>query len=71
MGVLQLNFQRRHLLTHQGGIVDQRYLDRSGDPDYALGQRLVIREAAVQEFADVLSTLVTGMRLNLPRARRT
>lgn len=65
MDVLLRYFQQRHVLAHQDGIVDQRYIDHSGDLSYAVGQRLVIREQAVLEFAGVLEKLVAGMRLNL------
>lgn len=54
---LRTFFQQRHLLSHQQGIVDQDYIDRSGDRSYAVGQRLVIREAAVRDFADVVEQL--------------
>ncbi len=54
---LRVYFQQRHLLAHQQGIVDQDYITRSGDKTYVVGQRLVIREAAVREFADLVETL--------------
>jgi uncharacterized Zn finger protein (UPF0148 family) len=54
---LRVYFQQRHLLTHQQGIVDQDYIDRSGDKTYAVGQRLVIRDSAVREFADLVEEL--------------
>lgn len=54
---LRVYFQQRHLLAHQQGIVDQDYIDRSGDKTYAVGQRLIIRDAAVREFADLVEEL--------------
>jgi hypothetical protein len=35
----QLNvlFQQRHLLSHTDGIVDQKYIDKSGDTHYTVG----------------------------------
>lgn len=39
------------------GIVDQDYIDRSGDKTYAAGQRLIIRDFAVREFADLIEEL--------------
>lgn len=44
-------FQQRHLLVHREGIVDQRYIDRSGDKTYAVGQRVVVRADAVARLA--------------------
>lgn len=54
---LGVYFQQRHLLAHQQGIVDQDYIDRSGDKIYGVGQRLIIRESAVREFADLIEEL--------------
>jgi hypothetical protein len=54
---LQVYFQQRHLLAHQQGIVDQDYIERSGDTTYQVGQRLIIRDAAVSEFADLVEML--------------
>lgn len=54
---LKIYFQQRHLLAHQQGIVDQDYIDRSGDKTYAAGQRLIIRDFAVREFADLIEEL--------------
>lgn len=54
---LRIYFQQRHLLAHQQGIVDQDYIDRSGDRTYAAGQRLLIRDSAVREFADLIEEL--------------
>jgi hypothetical protein len=49
--------QQRHLLAHHDGVVDERYVTRSGDHAYELGQRIVVREVDVLEFADILQTL--------------
>ena len=54
---LRVYFQQRHLLAHQLGIVDQDYIDRSGDKTYAVGQRLFIRDTAVRDFADLIEEL--------------
>ena len=54
---LRVYFQQRHLLAHQQGVVDQDYVDRSSDRTYAVGQRLLVRDSAVQEFADLIEEL--------------
>jgi len=54
---LQVYFQQRHLLAHQQGIVDQDYIERSGDTTYQIGQRLIIRDAVVSEFVDLVEML--------------
>jgi hypothetical protein len=48
-------FHRRHLYAHKGGIVDQKYLNESGDNTVQLGQ--LIRETQ-ENVHSVLSVLV-------------
>ena len=54
---LRVFYQQRHLLAHQQGIVDADYITRSGDVTYAVGQRLIISEASVLEFARLIERL--------------
>jgi predicted RNA-binding Zn-ribbon protein involved in translation (DUF1610 family) len=59
---LQLLFQRRHLFAHQEGLVDDEYVERSGDTAYKPGQRIVVTERDVDAFADILLKLASGLR---------
>lgn len=54
--------QQRHLLAHREGIVDQDYINKSGDKTYAPGQRLVIQETAVIRAAYLVSKLTEELR---------
>lgn len=54
---LQRCFQQRHLLQHQDGVVDEEYIKKSGDSSYRVGQRLIIKERDVSEYADIIETL--------------
>lgn len=54
---MEVFFQQRHLINHRNGIVDQEYIDRSGDRSYDVGQRLVVQESAVLRLAELLSRL--------------
>ncbi len=62
MDDLLLLFQQRHLLSHCEGIVDQSYIEKSGDITYAVGQRLVIQDGAVINLAEILVKLTGEMR---------
>ena len=55
-------FQQRHLLSHKEGIVDQEYIDKSGEKSYVIGQKLVIRETAVLRLADLIERLGACLR---------
>jgi hypothetical protein len=46
-------------------MVDQEYIDRSGDRTYQPGQRLVIRGETMLAFANVLEHLAGGMANDL------
>jgi uncharacterized Zn finger protein (UPF0148 family) len=61
LGQLKVYFQQRHLLAHQQGVVDQDYIDRSGDTAYVIGQRLVIKGTHVREFADLVEELANEL----------
>lgn len=63
---LKLFYQRRHVLAHREGIVDAEYIRKSADPDLQVGQRVVIDEALVLEFADLASRLGQGLLHFLP-----
>jgi hypothetical protein len=54
--------QQRHLLAHCEAIVDQNYLDRSGDPTYRLGQRVIVRADDIRAPANLLTELARGLR---------
>jgi len=62
MDRLRRMFQQRHLLAHREGVVDQDYIDRSGDTSYRVGQRLVVRDDAVLAFANDLEQLSIGLK---------
>ncbi len=55
-------FQQRHLLAHVEGIVDQQYIDRSGDHAYSVGKRLIIKDSAVLRLGDLVEKLAAGLR---------
>ncbi|HEY2587688.1 MAG TPA: hypothetical protein VGI81_18220 [Tepidisphaeraceae bacterium] len=59
---MKILFQRRHVLSHRQGIVDQAYIDKSGDMSYSVGQRLVVRDVEVLELVELLAKLTSGLR---------
>jgi hypothetical protein len=54
-------FQQRHLLAHTQGLVDDDYITRTSDTTYRVGQRVVVREAAVCECLALIEKLTAGM----------
>ena len=55
--VLKVLYQKRHLLAHCEGIVDEKYVEKSGDSTYKPGQRLVIAESDVATMLSLLEKL--------------
>jgi hypothetical protein len=58
---LRRAFQQRHTLVHDDGLVDQQYIDRSGDTSYRVGQRLVIKPVAARRAAELVEKLAGGL----------
>ncbi len=58
---LIMYFQQRHLLAHRDGVVDQLYLDRTGDHRLAAGQRLIVAESSISDLASVIEKLAAGI----------
>lgn len=54
--------QQRHVLGHNQGIVDQKYIDKSGDTYYRPGQRLVIRVEHVTRLTEIAERLANALR---------
>jgi len=55
-------FQKRHLLAHREGIVDQKYIDRSGDINYKAGQRIVIKDSDIRRLVDLITKIANEIR---------
>jgi hypothetical protein len=55
-------FQRRHLLSHSEGLVDEKYLKRADDLTYKLGQRIVVKENDVNELLKLIRKIVVKIR---------
>ncbi len=53
--------QQRHLLEHKGGIIDQRYIDRTRDIRYLVGERLIVSKHAVLQLCDIVMKIMTGI----------
>jgi hypothetical protein len=55
-------FQKRHLLAHSDGIVDQRYVNESGDMTYRVGQRITVSTSEIDDIVAGIGRLVAGLR---------
>lgn len=55
---LRAVFAQRHVLTHRGGIVDQRFLDQVPDATVKVGQRLIVSRLDANHALDDLESFV-------------
>lgn len=55
-------FQRRHLIEHNGGMIDQKYIEKSGDTAYSIGQRIIIKECDAYSLLEILTKLGKGLQ---------
>ena len=58
---MNMLFQRRHLIEHNNGMVDQKYIDKSGDNSYVVSQRLVVKESDALTLLAIIKKLSTGL----------
>lgn len=58
---MKLYFQRRHIIEHNTGIVDQQYIDKTGDTDYSVGQRIVVKTSEALELIAIIKKLASGL----------
>lgn len=66
MGALRVAFQRRHLLMHADGVVDIEYLQKAGDQEYAVGQRIITREKNVLQLLALIEKISSELRKMVP-----
>lgn len=58
---LQVLYQRRHLLSHNEGIVDEKYLEKSRDTKYVVGQRIIVSATDIDDLLSILEKLSNGL----------
>ncbi|MHA1386224.1 MAG: hypothetical protein ACTSR3_20920 [Candidatus Helarchaeota archaeon] len=55
---LKVFFQKRHVLTHNNGIIDQRYVQNTNSNQGLIGQRITISEYEITQALKYLSNIV-------------
>ena len=54
-------FNRRHVLTHNGGRIDQEYLDKTGDTTVKLHQKIAVRSKEIKRLIPLLRTVAQNI----------
>lgn len=55
---LNILVNRRHLLSHNNGIVDESYIKKTNDTSYNIGQKIIHKEGDVKSIIKLTSTIV-------------
>ena len=58
---MNLNFQKRHILEHNSGIIDEKYIEKSKDTTYKVGQRVIIKIEDAYELLNIIKKLTKGL----------
>ncbi len=54
-------FNRRHVLTHNGGRVDQEYLDNTEDTKVRLNQKIAVRSKDIRRLIPLLRSVAQNI----------
>lgn len=58
---LNILFQKRHILSHNEGIVDEIYIKKSGDASYKVNQRIVVSNRDIDLLLICLEKMSHGL----------
>ena len=59
--------QKRHILMHNGGVVDEEYLRLSGDTTVRLDERVRIKSNEAKRLLTLISEMATNLLDNVER----
>ncbi len=62
-------FQKRHLISHRLGIIDQEYIDNSQDDEAIVGRKIVITVSEVQDLILIVGALAQNLLECFKRTR--
>ena len=62
---LLILFQKRHLLAHNEGIVDVKYINKSNDTTYKQGQRIVVCEKDIDQLIFLINKVCAEIKHTL------
>ena len=54
-------FQKRHVIAHKLGVIDQDYVTKTGDTRAVVGRKIVVDDGEVKELVRIVKKLAPGM----------
>jgi hypothetical protein len=58
---INILFQQRHIIEHNNGLIDERYIQNSGDISYRVGQRVIIKNQDAIRLLNYVRKLSDGL----------
>jgi len=55
-------FQQRHIIEHNNGMIDEKYIQKSGDTSYKIGQRVIVRREHAERLLLLVRMLSSGLK---------
>ena len=68
LGFIRKMIQKRHILIHNGGVVDQEYMAQADDTSVRLGERIRIRSNEAQRFITTVEQMANNLLDNMEKA---
>lgn len=62
---LKIMFQKRHLIEHNAGIVDEYYLNNVNNHNSKLNERIIIKPEDILKFNKIIKKLCNGLKQNI------
>ena len=59
---MNILFQKRHVLEHNQGIIDDKYIQNSRDTTYEIGQRIVVKKEDIEQLLFIIKKLTKELR---------
>ena len=66
-----MGFQKRHLVTHNLGVVDQEYVTKTGDINAVVGRKIGIGNEEVRGLARIISKLARRVAGKLQKSGKS
>ena len=61
-------FQKRHVIAHKLGVIDQDYVTKSGWTRAVVGRKIVVDDGEVKKLVRIIKKLAPGMVARLQKS---
>jgi len=58
-------FAKRHVLTHNSGIIDLKYIQQTGDDVKLLNRRVTVNSEEVNQLLELITSIITQLNKEL------